>query len=268
MPWTIVEHRAETSGVGAPDPGLMEALAAGEHAIVVLKGLIPQSDFARNRDRIRMLFDRAVTTTYPNGRLTTIGPYLAKFAGDRAAYFNSAASAAAVTAEAGIDLARSTRERLAEVLGLIAFEPAAEPDGTRYADHNIRIYRDDVATPLHNDNIMRDMAGDALILSALTSHYSCVVCVQECDEGGHLELYRRAWEPADERYKITDGFGYDAAVVDGVESLRFKPATGDVYLFDPTQYHAIERVVGRERVTMGFFFGFRKGASAEAIAWV
>jgi hypothetical protein len=267
MSWTMTEHSC-ADGARAPEKGLMEGLASGDHAIVVLKGLIPEAEFGRDRERILGLFDRAVTTSYSNGRLTTVGPYLAKFAGDRPAYFAAAAEAAATTAEAGIDLARRTRGRLAEVLGLAGFEPAAEPDGTRFADHNIRIYADDVETPLHNDNIMRDMAGDPLSLNALTSHFSCVVCVQECDSGGHLELYRKPWEPDDEQYKIRGGFGYDTAVVDGVESLRFKPETGDVYLFDPTQYHAIERVAGRERVTLGFFFGFRDAAPDEAIAWV
>lgn len=268
MSWTIVEHRPGTGPSGAADAGLMKGLASGGHAVVVLKGLIPEPDFVRNRDRILLLFDQAVTTTYSNSRLTTVGPYLAKFAGDRAAYFAAAAQAAATTADAGIDLARCTRRRLVDVLGLAAFASAVEPDGARYADHNIRIYSDDVETPLHNDNIMRDMAGDVLALNALTSHYSCVVCVQECDEGGHLELYRRIWKPDDERHKIPGGFGYETAVVDGAESLRFKPEAGDVYLFDPTQYHAIERVSGRERVTMGFFFGFRDSAPDEAIAWV
>lgn len=223
MSWAIAEHRPCTDPASAPDATLMPGLASGKHAIVVLKGLIPDADFARNRDRILRLFDRAVTTSYPNGQLTTVGPYLARFAGDRAAYFADAAQAAATTAEAGIDLARRTRERLAGVLGLASFDPAVQPDGARYADHNIRIYADDVETPLHNDNIMRDMAGDVLTLRTLTSHYSCVMCVQECDAGGHLELYRKTWEPEDERYKIPDGFGYDTAVVSGVDSSVSSP---------------------------------------------
>ncbi|MDV9199084.1 2OG-Fe(II)-dependent halogenase WelO5 family protein [Streptomyces sp. Wh19] len=250
------------------DATLMAGLASGEHAIVVLKGLFPEPVFSRNRDRIFTLFDQAITTTYSNGRLTTVGPYLAKFVGDRPSYFAGAAEAAATSAGAGIDLARHARERLAAILGLAAFEPAAEPDGTGYADHNIRIYQEDVATPLHNDNIMRDMAADNLVLKSLTSQYSCVICIQECDAGGSLELYRRGWTPDDERYKIPGGFGYDTAVVEGAEKVRFKPETGDVYLFDPTQYHAIEPSVGDARVTMGFFFGFRDAAPGEAIAWV
>ncbi|MEU9410979.1 hypothetical protein AB0E08_35545 [Streptomyces sp. NPDC048281] len=268
MSWAIAEHRPSTDPAGESDFTLMPGLASGEHAIVVLKGLLPEAEFARNRDRILRLFDRAVTTSYSNGQLTTVGPYLAKFAGNRAAYFASAAESAATAAEAGIDLARRTRERLADVLGLARFESAVEPDGTRYADHNIRIYADDIETPLHNDNIIRDMTGEVLTLSSLTSHYSCVVCVQECDAGGHLELYHKAWEPEDERFKIAEGLGYDTTVVKGVDSLRFKPEAGDVYLFDPTQYHAIEGATGRERVTMGFFFGFQESAPDEAIAWV
>lgn len=267
MPWNIVTHRLGADPRREPDAALLAGLASGGHAIVVLKGLLPEPVFSNGREIIFNLFHQAVTTVYANGRLTTVGPYLAKFAGDRPSYF-AAAETAAASAAAGIDLARHARERLTAVLGLTAFEPAMEPDGTRYADHNIRIYQEGVATPLHNDNIMRDMAADDLALKSLTSHYSCVICVQECDAGGSLELYRRAWAPDDERYKIPGGLGYETAVVEGVEKVRFKPETGDVYLFDPTQYHAIAPPVGRERVTMGFFFGFRDGAPDEAIAWV
>jgi hypothetical protein len=218
MTWNVsvwrVGEGSEPHGSGA---ALRRGLGDGRISIVVLKGLVPVADFDRNSARIRRLFDRAMTTTYSNGQLTTIGPYLAKYSGDRHAYFESAAQAATLVSEAEIDLAELTRRRLADVLSLRSFDVAVEPDGARYASHNVRIYSDDIETPLHNDNIVRDMTGSDLVLATLSSHFSCVVCVQECDLGGQLELYRKAWEPVDEEHKIVGGLGYDIAVVEGVE---------------------------------------------------
>jgi hypothetical protein len=143
-----------------------------------------------------------------------------------------------------------------------------ERDGRRYPDSNVRIYPDGIDTPLHNDNIMRDANSTGLVLAGLKHQLSCVVCVQECDEGGELQMYRRAWQPGDEQYKIQGGLGYDEAVVAGAPCYEFKPRTGDVYLLNPTYYHAIKRVSGADRVTLGFFFGFFADDLVDATLWI
>jgi hypothetical protein len=269
-PWKplIVKIDADTDWSDVDGPGLLKGLANGDVAVVVLRGLLADTEFTRNRDRIVPLFDRARTTSYSNGSLTTVGPYLAKHLADPPAYFREAAEADALTASVGFDLAARTRAALADVLGLTTFTPALEPDGRRYAQQNVRIYAGGLRTPLHNDNMMRDAAGTGLILAELRHHLSCVVCIQECDAGGELAIHRKTWQPDDERFKIVDGLGYDEAVVDGVASCRFKPQAGDVYLLNPTHYHSIERVTGADRVTMGFFFGFFDDALSDAVAWV
>lgn len=155
-----------------------------------------------------------------------------------------------------------------DTFGLHRFEIATEPDGRQYASSNVRIYTDTVDTPLHNDNIMRDGASSGLVLAKLKHQLSCVVCIQECDEGGELSIYRKPWEPADEVYKIPGGLGYDMGVVADTPVHQFKPQTGDVYLLNPTYYHAIERVSGADRLTLGFFFGFFDDHLDEGVAWI
>ncbi len=236
--------------------------------MVVFRGLLADGVFASNRERIMPLFDQATTTHYTNGSLTTIGPYLAKHLAEPDVYFERAAEAERLTSSIGFDLADRVRGGLAEVLQLNSFEVATEPDGRPYARKNVRIYSDGVRTPLHNDNMMRDAAGTGLLLAKLRHHLSVVVCVQECDSGGELEIHRKQWEPADERFKVVDGLGYDDAVTGGAPAHRFKPQTGDVYLLNPTHYHSIEKPVGTDRVTMGFFFGFFDDALSDATAWV
>jgi hypothetical protein len=267
--WETVVHQIDTAAPGDIDgPGLLKGLANGDIAVIVLRGLLPAHEFTRNRERVVPLFDQARTTNYTNGSLTTVGPYLAKHLANPPAYFADAAESDVLTASVDFDLAARTRAALAGVLGLDSFEPAVEPDGRRYAQQNVRIYSDGIRTPLHNDNMMRDAAGTGLILAELRHHLSCVVCIQECDSGGELEIHQKRWQPSDERFKIVGGLGYDEGVVEGVAACRFKPQNGDVYLLNPTHYHSIERVAGADRVTMGFFFGFFDDALNDAVAWV
>ncbi|MFF3747170.1 2OG-Fe(II)-dependent halogenase WelO5 family protein [Streptomyces kronopolitis] len=150
---------------------------------------------------------------------------------------------------------------------LSAASVAQEPDARDYAASVVRIHADGVRNQLHNDNIMRDAQGAGLALTDLAYQLSCVVCLQECDAGGELRMYRKPWEPVDEAYKIQDGLGYDEAVVDGYPCHEFTPQAGDIYLINPTRYHSIERVTGPDRLTMGFFIGFADDALNSAVVW-
>jgi hypothetical protein len=250
-----------------PDPVLLADLVDGEVAVLVLRNLLPRHMFADGLDRLRRLFAAASTTTYVNGSLTTVGPYLAKYLSDVAAYFQAAKEASVMLEDVGFELAPRVRSALRAAFGLSSLEPAREPDGREYAESVVRIHADGVSNPLHNDNIMRDAAGTGLVLSELAHQLSCVVCLQECASGGELQMYRRSWTPEDERYKIRGGLGYDERVVAGVPVHEFKPEAGDVYLINPTHYHAIARVEGADRLTMGFFIGLPDDRLDSAVVW-
>lgn len=255
------------ASAGRPDADLLRRLADGEVAVVVLRNLLPAEAFTENLERVGKLFANASTTAYANGSLTTIGPYLAKYLAEPAGYFTEAEKAGTMLDEVGFDLNERVRSALREAFGLGSVEPVRESDGREYAASVVRIHADGVRNPLHNDNIMRDAQGTGLVLADLAHQLSCVVCLQECDEGGELRIYQHAWEPADERYKIAGGLGYDEAVVDGYPCHEFKPQAGDVYLINPTRYHSIERVGGSDRLTMGFFVGFADSQLDSAVVW-
>lgn len=250
-----------------PDPELLHRLAHGQAAVVVLRNLLDEGEFTANRERIGKLLANASTTDYVNGSLTTIGPYLAAHLDRPDGYFAAAATAAAMLDSVRFDLDGQVRAVLRDAFGLGSVEPAAEPDGRGYSPSVVRIHADGVRNPLHNDNIMRDGAGSGLVLADLAFQLSCVVCLQECDEGGELRMYQKEWKPVDEVHKIPGGLGYDEAVVDGVACHEFKPQAGDVYLINPTRYHSIERVRGSDRLTMGFFMGFGDDRLQEAVVW-
>lgn len=263
--WDRVVVHADDTVLG-PEP--LRGLVNGDHAVIVLKGLVESEVFAANTERIMGLVSKAKVTQYVNGSLTLIGTFLVKNLRTLDNYWPEAEAADARAAAIDFDLAARVRDRLRHVFGMRRFDVAAEPDGRRYASSNVRICHDGVDTPLHNDNIMRDGTGYPVVLANLKHQLSCVICLQESDEGGELSVYRKPWEPEDERHKIPGGLGYDLGVVDGVPVHRFKPQTGDVYLLNPTYYHAIEKVSGASRITLGFFFGFFDDELDEGVTWV
>lgn len=239
----------------------------GHIGIVVLRGLLEPELLARARRCVDQLLGASTTTSYVNGALTTIGPYLAKSLRTPAQYFSEAARIGQLFREAGFNFPQTVRERLVSCLGLSSLQPAVEPTGQAYADCVVRIHADGVRNPLHNDCIMRDGAEAGLSVASITHQLSCVVCLQECDDGGELVHYPKRWQVEDEPHKIPGGLGYDEAVVSGHVALRFKPQQGDIYLINPCYYHAIDRVSGADRLTMGFFVGLRGSRFDAAEVW-
>jgi hypothetical protein len=249
------------------DPVLLRRLILGDVAVVRLRGLLPSAEFDRNRAALRRIFATATTTHYANGTLTTIGPFLAKYLDRPDEYFAEARAARERLDAVGFDLAAQVRAGLAKAFGLNSLEPAREPGERQHGESVVRVHADGVSNPLHNDNIMRDAAGTELTLAELRHQLSCVVCIEECDTGGELHIYRRPWRSADERFKVPGHLGYDHAVVEGAPRHVFKPQAEDVYLINPTNYHEIARVGGSDRTTLGFFIGFDDDALTDAVVW-
>lgn len=264
-PWTVEIYQASGS---PPGPEVLQALRDGRIGVVVLKNALDPIALAALQRNIETLRPEARVKQYANSSLTTFGPYLAAHLADPSSYFAAAAETDRLFPDPALDLRADVRETLRMAFGLRTLDVAREPDGRRYAPAVVRLHADGVANPLHNDLIMRDAIGSGLVLAGLSCQFSCVVCVQECSEGGRLHHYRKPWDPKDERFKVPGNLGYDEAVLSGADHLVFRPEIGDVYVMNPTLYHSIDRVSGIERRTMGFFFGFlESGSLRDALAW-
>lgn len=253
---------------GNPAPGLsaLQELRDNQRPAIILKGLLDTPALAAFQKAVDNYRDQAVVSKYPNGALTTIGPYIARHLKDPETYFANARATDVLFPDPDLNLRTHVLQQFRQIFNLKTLE-AAEQDGHSYAPMIVRLHANGVNNPLHNDHIMRDAAGTDLILAKLDCQFSCIVCVQECDEGGELVLYRKPWESEDEKYKIPGNLGYDHGVVEHVESFKYKPATGDVYLINPTNYHEIYEVRGTERRTLSFFFGFFDKALEQGVIW-
>lgn len=262
-PWAqvVIDARSGAS------KGLLRQLVNLEIPVIAVKDLLGEELLRNGLELIFAHYEKKTASRYHNGTLTTIGPYLARHLSDLDYYFANNRVTDEVFANTDFDLRRITQARLRSLFGLKRLEVEQEPNGRRYADSIIRVHGDGVANPLHNDNIMRDASRSGLKLAGLKHQLSCVVCVQECDRGGELVTYRKRWAPEDEDFKVKDGLGYDSGVTFGAQRDVFRPHQGDVYLINPTAYHEIKQVGGKDRITLSFFIGFYDDTLEEAVLW-
>lgn len=191
------------------------------------------TDLQRCREKIRV-------SHYPNGALTTLGPYLAKHTAAPENYFTEWRDIEPALPPSLAALRLQIYEWVRHALKLESLKTAHEPELGDYAGSIVRFHANGVANPLHNDNIVRDAADTGLAVTQILHQLSCVVCLQECNAGG---------------------------VVAQSETCEFSPRSGDIYLFNPAFYHEIDRVEGDTRITMGFFFGLTDKKMKHAIAW-
>lgn len=217
-------------------------------------------DLQQCREKIRV-------SHYPNGALTTLGPYLARHIDAPENYFTELRDIQSALPPSMHCLRDQIYNWVKHALKLESLKTASEPKLGDYAGSIVRFHADGVANPLHNDNIVRDGAKTDLLVSKILHQLSCVVCLQECSCGGALRIYNKKWSPEDERFKTPGALGYQSAVTADSETCEFSPRSGDIYLFNPAFYHEIDRVEGETRITMGFFFGLTDKKMKHAIAW-
>jgi hypothetical protein len=245
-------------------------LLNGTIPLVVLRGFLNDDALDAANVAIDLYRDTAEVRRFPNGTLTTIGPWLLKYLDDLDPYFATARTTEDVLTSGGAgDPGRAVRRAIQELFGLRRVRVPLGPGGQPYADKVIRIHAPGVDNPLHNDKVGRDTRELAqLDIRRVTRQLSAVLSVQECN-GGVLTIWRKCWEPADEAFKLRGALGYDSGVVRGCASIDFHPRAGDLYLFCPEHYHAISRVEpGPERRTIGQFVGFiDEHRLDEALVW-
>lgn len=80
-------------------------------------------------------------------------------------------------------------------------------------------------------------------------------------QGGESVVHRRFWQGSedDARFKMKDSYGYDPAVVGGVEHQVLRPKVGQLSLFNPRNFHEVMAIANperRPRYTFSSFIGF------------
>ncbi len=249
------------------DAAWLENVITARVPLLVLRNFLTPETRTSVVESLLKCRERISVSHYPNGTLTTLGPYLAKHTSAPENYFTELRDIRPALPDSLISLQKNVYQWVKQTLQLDELETANDELHGPYSSSIVRFHADGVANPLHNDNIVRDAAGTGLVVTEIQHQLSCVVCLQECNEGGVLRIYNKEWKPEDERFKTPGELGYREEIKQGYESCEYRPQSGDVYIFNPAYYHEIDRVAGDTRITMGFFFGLMDKNTKRAIAW-
>lgn len=235
--------------------------------LLVLRNFLTPEARQQAVDDVERCREHIHVSHYSNGALTTLGPYLAKYTAAPENYFTEMHNIQPTLPASLTELRQAVYGWVQRALKLDSLQTAHEPELGEYAGSIVRFHADGVANPLHNDHIVRDAAGTGLAVTEILHQLSCVVCLQECNSGGTLRIYKKKWQPDDENFKTPGELGYPDQVCKGSEVCEFTPRSGDIYIFNPAYYHEIDRISGTTRITMGFFFGLTDKKMKRAIAW-
>lgn len=242
-------------------------IITGHTMLLVLRGFLHKNTIRLIVRDVLAHHENITTSHYTNASLTTLGPYLAKYFSNPREYFSESRAQQSQYGHSLIGIRRFTYEILRRTLMLDCLKTAFEPGLGEYSGSIIRFHADGVSNPLHTDNVFRDGSRSGLAVTAIKHQLSCVVCLQECTQGGMLRIHQKKWEPLHERFKVKGELGYREEVINGSEVCDFYPQQGDIYVFNPNYYHQIFPVSGTTRITMGFFFGIVDDGMKKAIAW-
>lgn len=245
----------------------LDEIMTAQTPLLVLRNFLKPEIRQMVVDDLQQCKEKIQVSHYPNGALTTLGPYLARHISAPEMYFTELRDIQPFLPDSLITLQKKVYQWVKQVLGFERLETASEVRHGPYSGSIVRFHANGVANPLHSDHIVRDAADTGLAVTEIRHQLSCVVCLQECNSGGVLRLYNKKWSPQDESFKIPGELGYRDDIKDGCDGFDFSPQSGDIYIFNPVYYHEIDRVVGDTRITMGFFFGITDKNMKRAIAW-
>jgi hypothetical protein len=111
---------------------------------------------------------------------------------------------------------------------------------------------------MHWDEIARELPGalDEPVVAQLVFNWY----LSMPEGGGSTTVYRRRWQPGDER--VRDGYGYAEEIAATEPGVTVRPEAGDAVLFDPRNYHAVRGNEGPgRRVAIAFFLGVTAAGS-------
>ena len=124
-----------------------------------------------------------------------------------------------------------------------------------YASCNIRRYVKGKSVPLHKDNVRYE--GIEYNISKINNQLSCILHLQQTEEGGNLSIYKKQWEKKLEKFREIE-FGYKDTLKNGVEVDTIKSKVGDLVILNPNYLHEVTKIQGSsDRITLGMFFGIQ-----------
>lgn len=241
------------------------SLAAGTVAAVRVPGFLDASVC----EAALAAADRLPTESYDAARVPTrivrFGPALNDYRGDDGSldadrYWAAAESARVAWQRAGMrpDPVGVSLGRLGSAWGA-AVSPAMI-EGRPAFGGTLREINNGAL--VHFDDINREFPG-GVFDQDVVAQLAFNVWVAVPSSGGGTSVWRRRWEPTDEQFR--DAYGYLPDVIEGRQHVSLAPELGDALLFNPANFHAVEKNPGQRRIAFAFFLGLT--TTGQLVAW-
>jgi hypothetical protein len=247
----------DLAGSRSSTESLLDGLWTGAIPYAVFPGFLDESECSGVVEALKT----APVTTFRSGDalVSTLGVYLPDAVTDPEAYFARAAELEPAIASV-LEIGRGdVRDRIRFMFESHVNRPvvaATSPEGQEYGQGCFRVHGTGAGSSVHRDVVAVDAVG--WNVAEMDSQFSCVLMLQPSEAGGELVVYRQRWQPEDDaEFKNKGAKGWDPRVVEGAQVVTYAAAAGDVYVFNPTQYHKIPLTSGEsDRVSMQFFMAF------------
>lgn len=241
----------------------LEGIMCGKTPMAVIRGFYGKKECRAAASKI----NAHTRTSFQDGKLSHIGPFLMAYATNKKEYFKKAAAAQMVLGEIFPDT-HDPIPRIYDAVGrtlLGCRVSLARESRDNYSPAVIRMHGKGKTVPVHKDNVGYE--GREYAISDVDCQLSCILHLQESESGGRLITYDRRWKKEDERFRNVD-FGYSPDLVKHSRSCR-APAVGagDLVIINPGYYHEVTEITGdTPRITLGIFMGIYR-RDGRVVAW-
>ena len=241
----------------------LESIISGKNSAIVIQNFYDAKDCKKLAHRIK----NKMPEDFQNGKLSHIGPFLMSHTTTKEKYFQRARNAQEAFNEIFSGVKRpevEIHEYISQMLPSYSVSSARESQN-QYSPFIIRIHEKGKEIPIHKDNVKHE--GREYNLSEIDCQLSCVLHLQESENGGDLIIYDRQWKKEDEKFRNID-FGYTRdAISDSIHSRLTNIHPGDLVIINPRYYHKVTKITGdTPRITLGMFLGiYRK--RHKIVAW-
>ena len=303
-PWTMVEPDLESAFNLFERP--LDALARGEVAAIVLRGVFPPADCGRLVDRLiegghlydprKPIPDRLLQDAVPEGFFSRtseedsegveyyrqrtdethvridIGSSLGYRGEDREAFFEHSRRTHELFErlfDDACDPVGLIYSKLRELSRDKEVRTAREDDGSLYGPAILRAHYGGYAYAPHFDSVrLREKRSDYAVHS-FEHQLAGVLVLQNTSVGDRTAqgvIHRCAWEPEVDPL-LEAGTFHDYAAQKGIERVEVILEPGDLYYFNTRMIHEVPGLVGRDpRIVLATFIGYSAGRN-EIFVW-
>ena len=240
----------------------LESILVGDIPAIIVKNFFEEKQC---QEAVRKIKEYN-PSTFQDKKLLHIGPFLMEFATRKEKYFQNVSEFQ--TTFEKIFEKNNIVERIHMAIRSVLPEysvATAKENGIQYSSCVIRIHEKGKSVPIHKDNIRYE--GKDYELSKIDNQLSCVLHLQESEEGGDIIIYKKQWDKKHERFRNI-AFGYSQDVIKSSEFCKISNIdSGDLVILNPNYYHEVTQIKGiTPRISLGMFLGFYE-KTKEVVSW-